>query len=86
MCYPLFYFICLESIDMKYLFKEIEALKRLDHYNIIKMITYGILDDEKIVILLEFGEGGTLKGKVYFILIYMTNLLITLFRLYSFED
>jgi serine/threonine protein kinase len=48
--------------EINFLYKEIEALKRLDHVNIIKFYTYCLLDDEKLALILEYASGGTLRG------------------------
>jgi serine/threonine protein kinase len=44
-----------------YLYKEIEALKKLDHPNIIKLLNYFQIDGDEIALLLEYAEGGTIK-------------------------
>ncbi len=49
--------------DINFLFKEIEALRRLENKHVIKLYTYCILDSDKIALFLEYAAGGTLKGK-----------------------
>lgn len=49
-------------MNYNYLYKEIEALKKLDHNNIIKLYTYFQLDNnDELALVLEYAEGGTLK-------------------------
>lgn len=47
---------------MKYLYKEIEALKRVDHKNIIKLWSFCTDINDNIILILEYAEGGSLKG------------------------
>jgi hypothetical protein len=48
--------------DLNFLFKEIEALRRLENKHIIRLYTYCILESNKIALFLEYAAGGTLKG------------------------
>lgn len=50
--------------DLNFLYKEIEVLRKLEQNHIIKLYTYCILEDDKIALILEYAEGGTLKGKI----------------------
>ena len=56
------------SVDLKYVYKEIEALRRLNHNNIIQLYSYAYISHEKVALILEYGRGGTLlkylKNKV----------------------
>jgi len=52
----------LVNLEIKYLYKEIEALKRLDHKNIIKLYSFCTDINENIVLILEYAEGGSLRG------------------------
>lgn len=49
-------------MNSNYLYKEIDALKKLDHHNIIKLETYFQLESDELALLLEYAEGGTLKS------------------------
>jgi serine/threonine protein kinase len=51
--------------DHSFIYREIEALKRLYHKNIVKLINYCILDDNKLVFILEYVPGGSLKGNFF---------------------
>ena len=44
-----------------YLYKEIEALKKLDHPHIIKLETYFQLESDQMALVLEYAKEGTLK-------------------------
>lgn len=48
---------------MNFLYKEIEALKRLDHKNIIKLLSFCNDSNENIILILEYASGGSLRGK-----------------------
>ena len=50
-------------MEIKYLYKEIEALKRLDHKNIIKLYSFCNDINDNIVLILEYAQGGSLRGK-----------------------
>ena len=50
--------------DINFLYREIEALRRLENKHIIKLYTYCLLDNDKIALILEFASGGNLKGKI----------------------
>ena len=59
------------SQDNGFIYREIEALKLLYHKNIVKLINYCILDDNKLVFILEYVAGGSLKGKYIYYLEYL---------------
>ena len=48
-------------MDGKYFYKEIEALKKINHKNIIKLITYSIENLDIVNLILEYAKGGTLS-------------------------
>jgi len=50
------------SIDMKYIYQEVEALRKLTHRNIIKLYSYSLLNHDRIALILEYGTGGTLMN------------------------
>ena len=52
-----------KNVDLKYIYKEVEALKKLSHKHIIKLFSYSIINYDKISLILEYGQGGTL-GKM----------------------
>lgn len=54
-------------MNVNFIYKEIEALKRLDHKNIIKLIGYFTDVNENIVLILEYASGGTLTSKFFFL-------------------
>jgi len=47
---------------VNFLYKEIEALKRLDHKNVIKLLTFCSDAQENIILILEYASGGSLRG------------------------
>jgi serine/threonine protein kinase len=49
---------------MNFLFKEIDALKRLEHPNIIKLYASCMMSDNTLALVLEYSKGGSLKGKI----------------------
>ncbi len=51
-------------MEIKYLYKEIEALKRLDNKYIIKLYSFCTDVNENIILILEYAEGGSLRGKL----------------------
>jgi serine/threonine protein kinase len=59
----IFFILFLVNLEIKYLYKEIEALKRLDHKYIIKLWSFCTDSNENIVLILEYAEGGSLRGK-----------------------
>lgn len=50
------------SVDMKYIYQEVEALRKLNHKNIIKLYSYSLLNHDRISLILEYGMGGTLMN------------------------
>jgi len=54
------------AMNLNHLFKEIEILKKLDHPNIIKLYSNFVLDNDRIVLILEYASGGTLRSKLIF--------------------
>jgi len=49
-----------------YLFKEIEILKKLDHPNIIKLYSYFVIENDRMVLVLEYANGGTLRSMLLY--------------------
>jgi serine/threonine protein kinase len=44
-------------------YKEVEALQKLDHRNIVKLkLSFPLSDKKSIVIAMEYASGGELKG------------------------
>lgn len=48
--------------ELDFIYKEIDSLKVLSHPYIIKLYNYCIYND-KLVIILEYASGGSLKSK-----------------------
>lgn len=46
------------------IFKESKTLKMLDHKYIIKLHHYFVLDGDKIVMIMEYANGGELRDYV----------------------
>lgn len=51
-------------MNTKYLYKEIEALRLIDHPHIIKLETYFQIESDYLALLLEYARGGTLKEHI----------------------
>ena len=49
------------TLELKYVYKEIDALSKLSHNHVIQLISYCYLDNERVALILEYGVGGTLK-------------------------
>ena len=51
---------CATSTDIDMIFKEAETLKSLNHPNIVKILNCYAMSDMKVVIVMEYLEGGEL--------------------------
>lgn len=57
--------------NLNHLYKEIEILKKLDHPNIIKLYSNFVLDYDRIVLILEYISGGTLRSNIHLFILIM---------------